>query len=419
MAHQENAGASAPFAASAELLKTSPRGLIICATEWIDSAKNHFDYEKGHPGLQAAAQALMAAPEIFVGAEGPSWHDSQRSEFWSKLFAAKAQGAVHFDLLAALKPLDKKQLALGAKEMMISAARAKDAQSFEALLSLGAARRSKLVLFSAYQNGGKSVAEKVKAPTAPEAVELIKLGSRTGWRSSRDVVHDAEGIDWLLSKVDRIWTSDLAKVAAATPDHEFMLGVLEKRADKLRLAVDATPNPIIGKAKADAVQQGLEMAMQFASAGAPQTAKVCAKLVARELGMDFDAFWKQACLQGATASCNLSYPHVEEAKNAYRANFATAGNFQAPLTMQAACALSGDEEACAWLRQEMESHGWAWQPAQKLRQIYATMATGNQYQDRGLVELVGRAIAASERSELFGASAPKAPKSVRPRAHSL
>jgi hypothetical protein len=396
---------SEPFSAGIELLKTSPAGLIHCATEWIASAKNHYDYEKGHPGLLAAARALQAAPQIFVGSQGPSWDEAPRSQFWATLFAAKAQKAISFDLLAALKPLTKAELAHGAKHMMILAGKSKDSESFESLLALGAVRRSKLVLFSAYQNGSRAVAEKVKQPTSTEALELIELGKRSGWRSSRWVEHDAEGLDWLLSKVTTtLPASLLAKVAAGALDHEFIEPLLSKHWDKIQRDA-SSPTAWEAPGSAEFKERGaLEMAAQFLAAGAPKTAKAAALLAG---GLPL---WTKMCSQGAEPKIDLVYPAIEGAKVAYRANEKTVEPGRCSrVSAQMACAMSGSEPACAWLRAEFETMKLAWAPAKAVEQFFKSLAAGNAYLDAGLPEVTARGVAASEKADLFHGLAPLAP----------
>ena len=158
-----------PLVLDMEWFKDSPLGMLICAKDWLASSKTNKGYDTSTKGFAAAAWALAGAPEIFVGAGGPAWvndlSECPRAAFWRTAFEARAHGFPLLDFKSLLGSLPKEVLAKGAKNMLILAAKAKDAQSFEELLLLGAARRSKLVMFSAYQNGGKEVAQKVKQPT--------------------------------------------------------------------------------------------------------------------------------------------------------------------------------------------------------------------------------------------------------------
>lgn len=82
--------------------------------------------------------------------------------------------------------------ALG-RSLLILAARSGDAQSFDRLLSLKVARRSKSILLAAFENGGWRMAEKVKKPTESEAVELLLAFSKPVASGS-----EAESFRWAL-----------------------------------------------------------------------------------------------------------------------------------------------------------------------------------------------------------------------------
>ena len=145
-----------PFTASLSMLRASPKGLVQLATDWLIQTHGNRSFETKDPRFQAVGEVMRAAPETFVGADGISWEDLNLTQFWSLYFEARKLGSVPAPLLEVLSPLSKAQLGKGAKDMMIVAARARDGISFGELLDLGAVRRSKLLMFSAYQPGARN-----------------------------------------------------------------------------------------------------------------------------------------------------------------------------------------------------------------------------------------------------------------------
>lgn len=91
------------------------------------------------------------------------------------------------------KSLTKEEAKVSAKALLMLAAKAKAFESFDYLLSLGAARRSWKILQSAYLHGGHKVAEKVKKPTAAEAYQMLS-----------DYNHEPE-------KEDMLWVAKFLK----------------------------------------------------------------------------------------------------------------------------------------------------------------------------------------------------------------
>lgn len=375
-----------PWSASMGLLRDSPLGLLHCAKDWMISAKTQYGFDHGSPALAAVRSALAGAPDIFIGSRGPAWGDSPRYDFWLMYFQARKDGADMGDFESIIKGVDKKELARGAKDMMIMAAQAKDERSFESMLGLGAARRSKLLLFSAYKHGGKTVAEKVKKPTEKEAEQLLALGaSGSPWRSAREVSHDWAGLRWLveLSRSD-IEASVLAKIGANSSDPRVMAEAVREFGRKISVKEHSFyMNGQNTKVSLDEAQRLAVVSM--CSAGHPEAGKLLA------LDRGGEALWRDLCEVGFR---RLGILPVKGACPSGRGGDVTIGERAAwPMTVQAATALSGSMEACAWLRAEYESLGTRWLSAQALGKIYAGVVGYHRVDQSPLVE---KALALSE-----------------------
>lgn len=388
------------FNANIELMRSSPAGLVRCAADWLACSKSSYGFDAKDERFAAANRAFAAAPDIFVGAGGDPWIESSRPMFWRLFFEARAQGCPVTDLKTALADLPKAILALGAKDMLIGAARAKDAASFGELLDMGAARRSKLVMFSAYQNGGKKVALQVKAPTALEAVEMLDNGGG-GWHASRAMVHDAEGFLWLLALSGApIKAMTVARIIGNSADPASFEAAVREKVRRMSFAPGREYIHHMGMQIERTEAQEVQLAiLAMASSGAPQAAKALA------LAKGGDGLWSQACKEGfagvfmlpareASVQSRLVDVHVGASDG--KKDF----NLQAFSTAQHAVALSRHAEACSWLRSEYDALGAPWLPAQELVKAYKVLKTGRQSWSIDGARLADEAVSISEAIDL-------------------
>lgn len=390
------------FSVGLDLFDLSPVGLLYCARDWIKGAKNRYGFDVDFPGLEVAKQALAAQPELFVGAKGPDWSDSPREEFWSLYFQARKAGVDMGDLKSILSPLDKKALVMGAKEMMIAAAKAKDTDSFDAMLALGAARRSKLLMFSAYQNGGKTMAARVKQPTPGEAGELIGLGASVhAWRTSRAVSHDWEGLSWLIKKSGvKLDGMVLANIAANSEESDFLVKAAGELADSIEFTASKEyHHGLSGYAMHTEEDSKRKAIVSMVCAGHPEGAKAIA------LAAGGKALWKEVCENGFRSSA--TFPAREGFKDQSGATRPlSVGYLVKPqavpamgMTIQAAAALSGNVEAVMWARREYEAQGFKWSGSQELSKVYDGIVQMHHVDKKGLAE---KSIALSDFAELRG-----------------
>lgn len=424
MKQHENATADpVPFAASEALLRASPRGLVQMATDWLAQTRGGRRFEVEDPRFKAAGAAMRAAPEVFVAAAGDdSWEDLKLGAFWALYFDARRLGTPPAPLLEVLAPLDKAQLGKGAKDMMIVAARARDGVSFGELLDLGAVRRSKLVMISAYQHGGRDVASQVKMPTGKEALEMLGEGmSRYSWRR-RDMVHDQAGFHWLMELIEKpIAALDVAVVGATSPEPRLLEEAVASFYDKMLFPPRAKDyhHPIEGtQEEADAIA-----VMAFASAGSAKAAKALA------IARGGQKFWRSMCSAGIAEAAALDFLPVRAPQSEVRqvaslrldANVKKASPKESFMTVQAAACLSRVADECEWLRREYKEMGVAWMDPSKLAKLYAPFQSGHHHKldAKGLAD---QAVAISELADLRADAAPAeaAPqRSARPRSRAL
>lgn len=83
------------------------------------------------------------------------------------------------------------------RELLILAAKSKDAESLERLLSLKIARRSKSILLAAFEHGGWRMAERIKKPTEAEATEILQSFSGPAAEG-----REAESFRWALGFIE-------------------------------------------------------------------------------------------------------------------------------------------------------------------------------------------------------------------------
>lgn len=373
MIQEESAGVHDAFNVGIELMRTSPGGLVRCAADWLEASKGSYGFNVEDRGFAAANQALCAAPDIFVGAGGDSWSESARPRFWRLFFEARAGGLAVADLKSALSKLPKAVLALGAKDMLMSAARFKDAASFGELLDMGAVRRSKLVMFSAYQNGGKNVALQVKVPTALEAGAMLDSGRRS-WMSSNSMVHDVEGFLWLMQLWGKpIGAMTLARIVGRAEDPPSFEKAVGESAGRIDFFAEPEYFPHLGRSIAHSEEDRLHGAiLGLSSAGSPQAAKALA------IAKGGPALWSKACRQGFAGMFKLPVRKASPQGNLDEASVGyidepRAVADQARSTPQHGAALSRDPQACAWLLAEYEAMGAPWLGAQTLAKAYKAL----------------------------------------------
>jgi hypothetical protein len=392
------------FQANVDLLRASPAGMVQCAADWLAASKGRYGFDQEHTGFKAAGHLFSSAPDIFVGAGGDPWVESQRPRFWALFFEARASGAAVADFKAAISALGKPVLGIGAKDMLISAARCKDVESFGELLDMGAARRSKLVMFSAYQNGGKRVALQVKAPTANEAHEMLLNGAELGaWRSSRAMKHDAEGFLWLMGlSGQQIKASAVARIGANAEDPSLLELAVSKHIDDMTFESEREYFHQIGEyVERDMKGVCAAAILAMASAGSPKAAKA---LAVAKGGVEL---WKEACFKGFAGIFNLP---VRGAGSAH-ANVVDLPvgaseekkdmNLQPKTAPQHAVSISRHAEASEWLRAEYEAIGAPWLPPQELVKAFKGVQSTRNYGVDG-PRLVQEAVSLSEAIDLRG-----------------
>lgn len=160
-------------------------------------------------GADALASGRVDLAESLVQALGPVLLPKEDSNPWEGPAGAFWRAAFTLDrldwLTQTIGALPKDQAQLCARDLLMQSAKAKAFESFDYLLSLGAARRSKKVMEAAYLNGGCGAAIKVKKPTANEAEELLKPHSRP--QSAGAATYE-----------DMLWCASFL-----APDHRFEL----------------------------------------------------------------------------------------------------------------------------------------------------------------------------------------------------
>lgn len=370
------------FSADIGMLRLSPSGLVQCASDWIRSAiLPGGRYEASSPAIAAALGALRSAPDIFVSGE------PNQDAFWTCFFRARGHFAIVDPLEDLLSSLDKSALASCGKDLLISAARAKDVESFKFLLGLGVVRRSKLVLFSGYKHGGRDIAASVKKPTVNEASELIRDFSQ----------HPTNDLLWLLDycgatafKLER-----LALIAAASPDTKLASSILA--ASPRSFSANPKESSFSSRIREDISERdvAIRCCMNFVSCRDPEAARTASRLFLATPG-GFDP-WLEFCRDGALLKGRsvISQPAKPPYKTPYSTHqFPLCPRVDSPkVTAQAACMLAGDEESAMWLRSEYASMGLSWLPASDLSAMYAS-AKNNPGSDKGMFE---RAAALSEK----------------------
>lgn len=429
---------NAPPASALEMLRLSPAGMILSASEWLAGSREQYSqgkvkYDSENPGFLAAGWAVLAAPDIFVGAVGNlSWEDSGLRKFWSAFFEARRAGSPPAPLSLILGALKKDELSKGAKEMMILACRAKDSDSFGEILDIATVRRSKLVMFSAFEQGGKNVALKVKKPTKKEAQELLAIcSSKYRWSTRVDKISDLESFKWLMDIAgpDTVSARVVARLAANAPTlKKDILAMAAKDYAKtmlyeLRLftpkgfARELTPNEKLEAQHGAAV-------LSFASTGCPEEAKSLA------LGVSGVALWKNLCQYGVRGEMHLAISAIgpkAETAEAITGQFrqTQSGNYTyksfddgPSMTLQAAACLSRDTDACRWVRAEYEALGVPWLSTHQLSKIYAGLSL-NYHETPTLGELIASAISMSEAIDLGSFMDPATKQKARPKVKSL
>lgn len=371
------------------LLIASPNGFVRCASDWLAQAKGGRGFDSSSEGFAAAGKAMMAAPEIFVGLSLNDWTEGPYPSFWLSFFQASASGTPVVDFTSFLKKLDKPALAIGARNMLMIAAKAKDVESFRLLLSMEAARRSKLVMFAAYQHGGKAIAEIVKQPTALEALELLRIGGATWSRQGR-VQHDLEGLEWLVDKCSPgIDPFIFAAIASATSDQDVLENGLSRALPKLECKdqVNSYGTVMLAKEK-----RALQAVIAMAMGGSPWFAKQYA------VSIGGAAYWKRLC-QGEALNCSEIQVRARDGKSSEPIEASLYVRLQGAVGIQAACAFSRHEPACSWLFKEVKAAGGEWVGAARLKaQLDSGFLVNN---GRGGLDahIFAASISASERAE--------------------
>ena len=375
----ESLPTSEPLHIPLSLLKQSPRSVVTLALDWLDASKDSRDqFKSSSDYFMAARQLFHNATELFLHDEKQHWGESPKPAFWTLFFKARAQGAPVSDLISTLNRVDRKLLTPCAKDLMILAARSGDTASFNELLDLGVARRSKLVLFSAYQHGGKKVAMMVKKPTKLEAQEMIDLGCSTG---PRGMHHHTEDFSWLMDLTDQPLNSKkLLNITVQSEDPNFFEDIFEQYESRIEFKTENVYHHLAQTSipinSSDPVNS---MILSLASIGKPQAAK---KLAIKKGG---HALWSKVCHEGFCGFFNLP---VKD-KSYYRgildlpigvrnSPIKTAqGSWIIPVhpndsktTLQAACILSLSSEACQWLRAEYEALKAPWLSSQHLMPLF-------------------------------------------------
>lgn len=227
---------------------------------------------------------IMEHPRVFLGGSNDlPWKDSPLAPFWREFFKARKAGLIQEKAFEVwLGELSKEDLKSGARELLIEAARAGDSESFEKLLGRGAARRSKLVMFAAYQDGGVEVARKVKEPTPNEAKELVGLGAARGaWWRSKAVCHDWEGLQWLLKAQDQdgltksLAPEEITGMIICGSEEPTFLSLMRARPGRIMSIEDAPEARLYAKNQNYVIsseEMRASLAMNFALNGMPQAA---------------------------------------------------------------------------------------------------------------------------------------------------
>lgn len=381
--NDQTSTASIPFS----LLAASPTGLVCCATDWLDQSRVGKRFDSSSAEFAAVGFALKAAPKAFIGASSEDWASGPRAQFWLNFFQASAANSPVVDFGKFLAALDKPDLAFGARNMLMIAAKAKDLNSFELLLATKAARRSKLLMFEAYRHGGRAIAELVKQPTSQEALELLENGGSC-WRTSRRVEHDLDGIAWLVGKCETgIDPMFFAGIAATAKSQE----VLEKGISVAipKLACEDKLNGFGGvvKTREEREQEAL---LGMVLGGSPWFAKEFA------ISIGGESLWERLC-KGEEVVCDDLHllPRIDPGAPEERTGYF---RIRGALGLQAACSLSRNEAACSWLIGAVKAAGGTWMGAQRLREkiVQSNIFMGT---PEIAQKMTAAALSASERAE--------------------
>lgn len=386
------------FSADLALMSLSPGGLVQCSIDWIKSAISPLD--PSSRALACAMDALRSAPDMFISDE------HNRGVFWRVFFRARHRGAIVEPLSSLLADLDKSKLASFGKDMMIMAASDKDAESFSFLLNLGIVRKSKLVLFSGYKNGGRAIAQTVKKPTAAEAAELVKTVAS----------HAPDDLLWLLGHCPAaVFPSErLSMINASSPDKSIASAAMA--AFPLAFTENLGRHSVYDAYRTTAKDVARRSIFSLAACGGPQAARSLCDLLSNQLAADDS--WVSFCRNGERVIGRLTIASsLGERSACHQISVCPQGS---TITIQAACVLGGDYEAAMWLRSEYASLGVPWLSAQELSLAYdpakvSALATSQAV----LSSIFSPAIALSERVDMeFSLRADSAP-APRRRASSL
>lgn len=155
----------------------SPRGACLVGADALAAGR-----------VDIAERLVFALREKMLPDPASNPWDGPAGSFW--------QRALRLDrvqwLEASIGRLPKEQAKDCARSLLMQSARCRAFESFEYLLSLGAARRSWKLLEAAYQAGGAGAAKKVKKPTELEAVNLLRPSGSNGGRSIEDLLWCAQ-----------------------------------------------------------------------------------------------------------------------------------------------------------------------------------------------------------------------------------
>lgn len=171
----------------------SPRGACLIGADALAAGRADI----------AERLVFSLGPALLPDPERNPW-EGPAGEFWTR--------ALRLDrpewLRRSIGALPKESAKACARALLMQSAKSRAFESFEYLLSLGAARRSWKLLEAAYEAGGAGAAQKVKKPTALEAESLLRPHSARG-KSLEDLLWCAGFLD-PLSRFDSAWIERLA-----------------------------------------------------------------------------------------------------------------------------------------------------------------------------------------------------------------
>lgn len=227
---------------SFEQIALSPQGACQVGEALIQSG----DLDSVGALLRAVGGKLLPTER----GENP-W-DGAAGTFWmSALRSGKTEWIRDvFSSMASADKESKDRARQAARLLLLASAKAKAFDTFDYLLSLGAARRSWKILRSAYQHGGWECAARVKNPTPNEVDQLRRLGlfdaNASKWDHDSKGEHTLEGLLWLSKfreegvgdPLDARW---LAGIAFGQTDELAAACIAERDALGLHLAIDSDP----------------------------------------------------------------------------------------------------------------------------------------------------------------------------------